>query len=140
MEEKTNTTTNPAPEPTGKIAPEAQVPAWVAHSSWEISRTYFLNKIQELGQLLYQERSSREILERQMVSKSIDYESYTQLYNRWNRLSSFVAHQYIREIRRGEHAGHSLSEIIEHYLLIERRRWRVRLADWLWLLSGREGD
>ena len=93
-----------------------------------------------VGRLLYQERINNDLLKRQLTAKTFDYDAYQFQKQQFDSLTAFIFHRYQREILDGQHLGKSLREIVEKYLGIERGRLQVRIANWWWRLTGKEGD
>lgn len=79
------------------------------------------------------------IAKRQMSAMRVDWENYTDAREQLDHLAIFLRNNYQREIATGQHAHMpGIAASITHYLGIERRRLRVRLADLVWRLSHRE--
>ena len=93
-----------------------------------------------VGRLLYQSRINNDILEKQLSAMSFDYSAWQAQKAQTDRLTSFIHFHYRREIQSGAHAGWTISELVERYLKIERRRLRVRLTNWWWRVIVKEGD
>ena len=117
------------------LAPEAEITGAALTSRPELEA-----QLLTVGRLLYQERVNNDILEKQLSARTFDYSAWQSQKAQFDRLTTYIHFHYRREIMSGAHAERTLSQIVEKYLNVERRRWRVRLANWWWNLTGKDGD
>ena len=116
------------------LAPEAEIVGEAL-----TTRAALEAQLLTVGRLLYQERINNDILERQLSARTFDYGAWRAQKAQTDRLTTFVHYHYRREASAGKHFGLEIADIVERYLKTERRRLRVRLANWWWKLTNQEG-
>src|ERR1700690_2056884 len=110
-------------------APEAEITGAALTDRAELEA-----QLMTVGRLLYQERVNNDILEKQLSARTFDYSAWQAQKAQTDRLTSFIHYRYRREVATGKHFGLGIADIVERYLKIERRRIRVRIANWWWKL------